>query len=63
MLNFLLVAVGGAAGASLRYGVSVLAPFRADAGWPVATLCVSPIGGHLVGALGIRLVMARRVFA
>ena len=47
-MSFLLVAMGGAAGSTLRYLVSLL--FLGSA-WPVATLLVNIIGSLSIGAL------------
>lgn len=59
MTRLLLVASGGALGASLRYGVSWLAArWAPDAAWPWATFAVNVIGcalmGLAVGALAAR---------
>ncbi len=50
MINVLLVALGGAIGASARYGVSLAIPVR-DAGWPWATFVVNVSGSLLIGLL------------
>src|SRR5690349_14069585 len=50
MLNFLLVAVGGAAGAAVRYGVSLGFGSRSDA-WPWATFTINVSGSLLIGVL------------
>jgi CrcB protein len=50
MFNFLLVALGGAVGASARYGVSLALPMR-EGGWPWATFSVNVSGSLLIGAL------------
>jgi CrcB protein len=49
MMNFLLVALGGAIGASARYGVSLAIPARD--GWPWATFVVNVSGSLLIGLL------------
>jgi CrcB protein len=46
--NFLLVGLGGAAGAMLRYAVYVLFPVK---DFPVATLLVNIIGSFIIGAV------------
>ncbi|MBL8771983.1 MAG: fluoride efflux transporter CrcB [Phenylobacterium sp.] len=51
MQNLLLVAVGGAAGASLRYLLGVQAHRSLGGGWPWGTLGANVIGGFLMGAL------------
>ncbi len=50
MLNFLLVALGGAAGATARYGVSLAIPAPAQ-GWPWATFSINLTGSLLIGLL------------
>jgi fluoride exporter len=50
MREFLLVALGGALGASGRFGVNLLVPWS-GAGVPWATLIVNVIGGAAMGAL------------
>jgi CrcB protein len=51
MPNFLLVMVGGAIGAALRYEVGRVALDRVGAGFPWGTLIVNLAGGLLMGAL------------
>ncbi|MGI8677263.1 MAG: fluoride efflux transporter FluC [Jatrophihabitans sp.] len=46
----LLVALGGFAGTSARYGLSELAPTRADS-WPWATFIANVAGSFVLGAL------------
>lgn len=50
MREFLLVALGGALGASGRFGVNLLAPWS-GAGVPWGTLAVNTIGGFAMGLL------------
>jgi CrcB protein len=50
MFNFLLVALGGAAGAAARYGVSLALPLR-EGGWPLATFLINVFGSLLIGLL------------
>jgi fluoride exporter len=50
MVNFLLVAFGGAAGAAARYGVSLAFGARAEA-WPWATFTINVSGSLLIGLL------------
>ena len=50
MREFLLVALGGALGASSRFGVNLIAPWS-GAGVPWATLLVNVVGGAAMGAL------------
>ena len=52
MLNFLLVAIGGAFGAGMRYlmGGAVLRQFG-DA-WPYGTFAINVLGSFLIGVLG-----------
>lgn len=54
-MNLLLIAVGGAAGALLRYGVSewVTAP---RGGFPLATLLANVTGAFLLGGASLLLV-------
>ncbi|KAA0970857.1 fluoride efflux transporter CrcB [Aureimonas fodinaquatilis] len=51
MLNIILVAVGGAAGSVLRYGVGVLAGRWLGFGFPFGTLFVNVTGSFLMGVL------------
>jgi fluoride exporter len=50
MFNFLLVGLGGAAGAMARYGVSLAIPAQPQ-GWPWATFMINVSGSFLIGAL------------
>ena len=47
-MSFLMVAMGGALGSTLRYMVSL---FFIGATWPLATLLVNVIGSLAIGAL------------
>lgn len=51
MSNWLAVALGGAIGASLRYGTSILALRLFGTGFPFGTLIVNCVGSFLMGAL------------
>lgn len=51
MPNFLLVMIGGAIGAVLRYEVGRIALHRLDPGFPWGTLVVNLAGGLLMGVL------------
>ena len=51
MPNVLLVMLGGAIGAALRYEVGRIALHRLDPGFPWGTLTVNLAGGLLMGAL------------
>ena len=51
MYNVLLVAVGGALGASGRYGLSALTLRHFGPGFPVGTLAANIIGSALMGLL------------
>jgi CrcB protein len=51
MYNLLLVAVGGALGASGRYGLSTLTLRHFGPGFPVGTLAANIIGSALMGFL------------
>lgn len=52
MIRLLLVAAGGALGASVRYGAGMLAQRLAPgAAWPWATFGVNVVGGLLMGLL------------
>jgi len=55
-MNWLLVALGGACGATLRYGVSLLLQ-RASSGFPYATLAVNALG---CAAAGVALALYER---
>ncbi len=48
LINLSLVALGGALGASLRYGVGLLAQ-RLGAGFPFGTVSVNLLGSFLMG--------------
>lgn len=54
MLQFLLVGLGGAAGAMARFGVGRLLGATAS-GWPAATFTVNVAGGLLMGLLAAAL--------
>ena len=51
MPNLLLVMLGGAIGAGLRYGVGLAAARRLGAGFPWGTLIVNLAGGFAAGLL------------
>ncbi|WP_298440246.1 fluoride efflux transporter CrcB [uncultured Ferrimonas sp.] len=51
MNNLLAVACGGAIGASLRYGASLLAVRLFGTGFPFGTLLVNSVGSFCMGAL------------
>ena len=51
MFKFLSIALGGAAGAILRYGVSGLISRSFSGGFPLGTLTVNLIGSFLIGLL------------
>lgn len=51
MLNVILVGLGGALGAMLRYGISLI-PFRQ--GFPIATLLTNLLGAFFIGLLAAR---------
>lgn len=51
MTTILVIALGGALGSVLRYGVGRLAQTAAHIGFPVGTLTVNVLGCLLVGAL------------
>jgi CrcB protein len=55
-MNFLWVALGGACGASLRYGASLVLQ-RAASGFPYATLAVNALG---CAAAGVALAVFER---
>lgn len=55
MINLLLVAVGGAAGAVARYGVGVLAARLWGLNFPWGTLIVNVVGGLAMGLLAARV--------
>lgn len=57
MLNLLLVALGGAAGAVARYLLSVQSARAFGTTWPYGTFAANIIGGFLMGALTAALVM------
>jgi fluoride exporter len=49
MNSFLLVAAGGAIGASLRHGAGILSVRHLPASWPWATFSVNLLGGFAMG--------------
>ncbi len=49
MYGFLLVALGGAFGASLRYGIGLSAMRLLPEGWPWGTFIVNSLGSLLMG--------------
>jgi len=51
--TILSVALGGAIGASLRYGAGLWVARLATPGFPLAVLCVNVIGSFLMGAFAI----------
>lgn len=51
MTTILVIALGGALGSVMRYGVGRLAQTAAHTGFPVGTLTVNVLGCLLVGAL------------
>jgi CrcB protein len=51
MLNLLLVAVGGGAGAVARYLLGVQTMRAFGSGWPYGTLAANVLGGFLMGVL------------
>lgn len=51
MLNYILVALGGAFGAMARYAVGVQATRLFGHGWPRGTFTVNVLGGLLMGLL------------
>ena len=51
MLSFLWVALGGAIGSVLRYGVNMSAPHLLGNDFPWATLIVNVVGSFLMGLL------------
>jgi fluoride exporter len=60
-MNWILIAIGGAAGSVLRYGTSLaLAPASGRAHWPWGTLTANLIGcllaGYVNGLLDARLI-------
>ena len=57
MDRLLFVALGGAAGATARYGVGLLTLRLLGPGWPYGTLAVNLLGGLAMGALVTLLAM------
>ncbi len=51
MNGFLLVAIGGAIGASMRYGVGLAFAAHGGVSGAWATLCVNVVGSFVLGAL------------
>lgn len=51
LASFTIVSVGGAIGASARYGISLLFARFVVNGFPVATLSVNLLGSFIMGAL------------
>ncbi|HEY7773486.1 MAG TPA: CrcB family protein [Marinagarivorans sp.] len=50
LLQFLSVAIGGAAGACVRYGLALLFPF-VPGYWPVASFVANVVGCFIMGGL------------
>ena len=50
MMSWFAVALGGALGACLRYGMAIALPWQVGQ-WPWATLCVNTLGCLLMGSL------------
>lgn len=55
MMGYLVVGIGGALGAVLRYTMSQLLPYT-KSGLPLATLLVNVIGSFLIGVLYVLIV-------
>lgn len=55
MMNLLLVAIGGAAGAVARYGVGLGAARWLGLAFPWGTLAVNVVGGLAMGVLAARV--------
>lgn len=55
MMQVLLVALGGAVGATARYGVGVAAARLLGLGFPWGTLIVNVVGGIAMGVLAARV--------
>lgn len=55
MMQFLLVALGGAIGSAARYGVTVAVARLWGVGFPWGTLIVNILGGLAIGVLAVRL--------
>ena len=55
MLNYILVALGGALGSVARYAVGVQATRSFGTGWPYGTLTVNVVGGICMGLLAATL--------
>ena len=51
MATILVIAIGGAVGSVVRYGVGRVVQTQAHAGFPVGTLVVNVLGCVLVGAI------------
>ena len=48
-MNYLLVAIGGAAGSLARYGLGRTISKKAHSGFPVGTFCINILGALLLG--------------
>ena len=55
MLAWLYVAIGGAAGAMARYGMSLAIRPINDSHWPLATFAVNILGAFGIGVLAVLL--------
>lgn len=55
MMQFLLVAIGGAIGSAARFGVGIVAARWFGTGFPWGTLAVNALGGFAMGVLAARL--------
>jgi fluoride exporter len=56
MLSFFWVALGGAVGSALRFGVNLAAPQVLGTGFPWATFIVNILGSFVMGLLSAALV-------
>lgn len=53
MITFLSVALGGAIGASMRFGVGLWMARLASPGFPLAVMAVNVVGSFLMGAFAV----------
>ena len=62
LLNWLLVAGGGAIGSALRYGLALFVQRSLGASWPFGTLAANIIGSFIIGCT-YELLVAKELFS
>ena len=62
LLNWLLVAGGGAIGSALRYGLALFVQRSLGAAWPFGTLAANVIGSFIIGCM-YELLVSKELFS